>query len=63
VTFDLGDNYWGTTDPAQIAMWIKDRHDDPDINGEVIYEPFYGQPIATEPASFSQLKALFGREE
>ncbi len=21
---DLSDNYWGTTDPAQIAMWIND---------------------------------------
>ena len=40
VEVDLTNNFWGTTDPAQIAEWILDGNDDPLHEGVVIYEPF-----------------------
>ncbi|MBU2503337.1 right-handed parallel beta-helix repeat-containing protein [bacterium] len=41
VSHDFRGNYWGTTNPDQIAEWIWDRHDDPVwANAEVLYTPF-----------------------
>ncbi|MGD9546533.1 MAG: right-handed parallel beta-helix repeat-containing protein, partial [Candidatus Krumholzibacteriia bacterium] len=41
VNYDFRGNYWGTTNPDQIAEWIWDRHDDPVwANAEVLYTPF-----------------------
>ena len=37
---DFRGNYWGTTDPDQIAEWIYDGHDDPTVRAEVLYSPF-----------------------
>ncbi|MGD9549062.1 MAG: right-handed parallel beta-helix repeat-containing protein, partial [Candidatus Krumholzibacteriia bacterium] len=41
VIHDFRGNFWGTTNPDQIAEWIWDRHDDPVwANAEVLYTPF-----------------------
>lgn len=58
-TLDMTDNYWGTDSAATIASWIVDGHDDPTVNAVVQFEPFTGQPVATEPSSWGDLKVLF----
>ena len=52
-------NYWGTTDPDEIAEWIYDGHDDPDVWMYVVYEPMADGPVPTESRSWSDVKALF----
>lgn len=59
VTHDLSNNYWGTTNEADIQSWILDRNDDPGRGGLVIYSPFAGQSVPTEATSWGDLKALF----
>ncbi len=56
---DLTNNYWGTESPDTIASWIFDWNDDVRIYGKVQFEPFDGQPVAAEPKSWGDLKALF----
>lgn len=60
---DLTGNYWGTTDPAQIAAWIDDYHDYHPLEGWhfviVDYEPFEDQPVEVEQHSWSEVKELF----
>jgi hypothetical protein len=56
---DLRDNFWGTTDASQIADWIWDGNDDPDIHGFVLYEPFADGPVGTEPATMGRVKAMY----
>jgi hypothetical protein len=57
---DLTDNYWGTTDGDQIAEWILDGHDQPNmINAFVEYEPFASAPIGTEQQSWGRVKTLY----
>ncbi len=58
-TLDMSSNYWGTDSAATIASWIVDGHDDPTVNAVVQFEPFTGQPIATEPTSWGDLKAQY----
>ncbi len=50
-------NYWGTTDPAQIARQIHDKHDDPAL-GEVIFGPAWS-PV-TEHRSAGAFVAAVG---
>lgn len=57
---DLSNNYWGTTDPNQIATWIRDGNDLTAVKGTVQFEPFYGVPIGAETTTFSDLKRRFG---
>jgi hypothetical protein len=56
---NLRDNFWGTTDGDQIAEWIWDGNDDPNIHGFVLYEPFNSGPDGTEQQSWGQVKALY----
>lgn len=58
-TLDMSNNYWGSDSAATIAGWIVDGHDDPTVNAVVQFEPFTGQPIATEPTSWGDLKAQY----
>ncbi len=59
LSLDFSNNYWGTTDPAEIRMWIWDGVNDPDNTSTIIFEPFHGGPIQTESISWDQLKALY----
>ena len=59
---DMTNCYWGTDSEAQIAEWIWDSNDDPDLCCTVDFIPFDG-PVATEPRSWSAVKGLFGIEE
>jgi len=57
-TFDLRDNYWGTTDAAQIVEWIHDGTDD-GSGSEILFEPFYDHPVPIKATGFGNLKSLF----
>lgn len=59
VTYDLTNNYWGTTDEAQIQAWIIDSIDNPNIYATVTYAPFAGQSVPTESTTWGELKALW----
>lgn len=59
VTYDLTNNYWGTTDEATIQSWIIDRHDDSSIYATVLYSPFAGQSVPSETTTWGDLKALW----
>lgn len=59
VTHDLSNNYWGTTNEADIQAWIYDHADNPGRGGTVIYSPFAGQSVPTESTSWGGLKALW----
>lgn len=59
-TISLANNWWGTTDPAQIEEWVDHAPDDPDNNGLTIeYLPFYGGPVPNEESSIGRLKGKF----
>lgn len=48
-TFDLSQNYWGTTDPAVIANRIRDGNDTFSIAGYVTFAPFLTFPDSNTP--------------
>jgi len=58
---DLRNNYWGTSDPQQISDWILDGNDGPEVNVQVLFEPFSSDPLPVEgpEKSFGGLKAMF----
>jgi hypothetical protein len=58
-SYDLSNNYWGTSSAADIATWIWDSHDSTANWGTVIFQPFSAQEVSTEPTSWGDLKALF----
>lgn len=58
---DLTSNYWETSDADQIAQWIWDGNDDPNIKAVVNYQPFSGGPVATGSKSWGEVKTLYGR--
>jgi hypothetical protein len=58
-TLDMRYSDWGTTDGAEIAAWIWDGHDDPEIQAIVLYEPFVGQPQGTVRQSWGEVKASY----
>lgn len=58
-TLDLTNNYWGTESSETIASWILDYNDDVRVYAKVQYEPFVGQPVATESTTWGDLKAQF----
>jgi len=45
---DATNNYWGTTDPAEIAARIHDANDDGAIPGTVTFDPFATSPFGEE---------------
>lgn len=59
VIHDLTNNYWGSSNIADIQAWVIDKTDDPSIAATVLYQPFSGQAVPTEPTSWGDLKALF----
>jgi parallel beta-helix repeat protein len=65
IVLDLSNNYWGTTDTAQIASWITDYRDFPPLEGQhwviVDYEPLGDLGQATEPVSWGAVKSLFAQ--
>jgi len=59
VTFDLSNNYWGTTDTELIDEWIYDWNDDQTIHGIIEYLPLADGPVSTEEMSLDSVKALY----
>lgn len=59
VVHDLTNNWWGTSSAADIASWIIDHSDDPNIGGAVLYTPFAGQSVPTETTVWGNLKAMY----
>ncbi|MDY0108380.1 MAG: right-handed parallel beta-helix repeat-containing protein [Candidatus Krumholzibacteria bacterium] len=55
---DLTGNSWGTVDAEQIAAWIWDRTDDPNVSCTIDYIPFNGI-VAVEPHTWTDVKGLF----
>jgi len=56
---DLRGNYWGTSEPDSVAAWIRDMHDDPSEQAEVLYLPIEPEPVAADKKSLGSLKSLF----
>jgi hypothetical protein len=56
-------NWWGTTDPDEIAAGIWDAEDDPEIGCYVTFDPWCVtpgcNPVAVEPASWGAIKAMY----
>jgi hypothetical protein len=59
VYFHMSNNYWGTSDAAQIAEWIQDGHDDSSVHAFVLYEPFHDGPVGTEQQTWGGVKNLY----
>ncbi|MBE0564814.1 MAG: right-handed parallel beta-helix repeat-containing protein [Krumholzibacteria bacterium] len=58
-TIDATGNWWGTTDPAEIAAGILDLQDDPALDYRIVFEPFLGGPVPVRNRSLGGVKALF----
>ena len=58
---DLRECYWGTTDSTQIAAWIYDGNDDPQMNVKVQFMPFRTSTTPARQQSVGGLKAWFRR--
>ena len=56
---DLTNNYWGTTDPDSVAVWIWDGHDAPAIHSTVEYLPIADGPLPADSKSWGEVKALY----
>jgi hypothetical protein len=56
-------NWWGTTDPDEIAESIWDCEDDPNITSCVLFDPWCVvpgcEPVAVEASSWGTIKAIF----
>ncbi len=61
--FDATGNWWGTTEPTEIAAAIYDCHDDPGIETCIAYDPWCGapgcEPVPVEATSWGAIKAMF----
>ena len=58
-TYDLTGNWWGTTDGDQIAAWIYDANDNPQVGTVVQYVPFLDHPVGTERKTLGGIKGMF----
>jgi len=56
---DFRNNYWGTSDPAELAARIVDGYDDPSEYVYVRYEPYSSDPMSNEERSWGEIKALY----
>jgi hypothetical protein len=59
LTCSQTDNYWGTADPDEVAEWIWDGNDDPEIRSVVNSLPMADGPEAAERTTWSGVKALY----
>ena len=57
--FHLEHNYWGTTDLDEIAEYILDGYDMPNVNMYVVYEPIEPAPVQVERKSWGEVKSLY----
>lgn len=55
---DFSENYWGTTDPEEVAAWIFDGNDDPAYHYVIDFLPM-ADVVAVESRTFSEVKSLF----
>jgi len=58
--YDFTLNWWGTTEPGEIASRIEDLNYDINIRAIVDFEPFAEGPVPAEATSFGGWKARFG---
>lgn len=59
VELDFRNNYWGTSDPLELAARIVDGNDNPSIYAHVLYEPYSNVPMSNEERSWGEIKALY----
>jgi hypothetical protein len=56
---DVRYNWWGTTDLDEIAEWIYDGYDDPNVNLYFEYVPILDGPVPVESASWGEVKSRY----
>jgi len=59
---DLSQNFWGTTDPAEVAEWIEDHHDHPNDSTywmEVLVDPILPDSVPVEKKPLGGFKAMY----
>lgn len=60
LTFDMTNNWWGTSDPDSIQAWIYDGADQPERPYYFIdWSPYRSDPLPMEKKSLGGVKALF----
>lgn len=59
VVHDLRNNWWGTSNPADIATWIVDHADNAAIGATVLYTPFADQSVPIQAVNLGDLKASY----
>jgi hypothetical protein len=61
--FDATMNWWGTTDPQEIAAGIFDCNDDPEVPTCVLFDPWCTDPdcgvTAVTPTTWGAIKSLY----
>ncbi len=62
IRLDFAHNSWGTGDPDEVAAWILDGEDDPEITYVVDFLPMAGGSVRTETATWSTVRTLFDEE-
>lgn len=55
---DARNNYWGTTNAADIEAWILDHNDDPSLTSIILYSPFEAQ-VGTSQWTWGAVKNAF----
>jgi len=56
---DMTNNYWGTQDLGEIAEYILDGNDSPNIHYFINFEPIADGPVSSESISLDGIKALY----
>ncbi len=56
---DFKGNYWGTTDPNEVAAMIWDFNDDQTMNSVVDFLPMAEGAVATDEITLDGLKAMY----
>lgn len=59
VSQHLEDNYWGTTDQAQVEAWIRDGNDVSTVYSKVSFLPLRDRTVAVEKRSLGGMKNVF----
>jgi hypothetical protein len=58
-TINMKNNFWGTQDIDEIAEYIEDHNDSPDIFYTIDFLPIADGPVAVESMEWGSVKALF----